>query len=48
MKIYPVFYILLLESADLRILILIKQSPKLNQDDKYKVKEIIGYDPRIR
>ena len=44
---YPIFYILLLEFADLKILIFIKILPKLNQNDKYKVEEITEYNPKI-
>ena len=46
-KIYPVFYILLLESADPRILLVIRKLSKLTRDNEYKVEKIINYDSRI-
>ena len=42
-KIYPVFYILLLESVDPKISVQNKL-PKLLSENKYKIKEITGYD----
>ena len=47
-KIYPVFYILLLESADLTILIFIKKLVGFVQNDKYKIKKIISYNFEIK
>ena len=46
-KIYLVFYILLLESTDLKISIFIKKPPKLAQNNKYKVKKITEYNSKI-
>ena len=46
MRIYPVFYVKKLESADLKILVRIKKLSKLSRYDKYKVKKIKNYDLR--
>ena len=48
MKIYSVFYVLLLKSADLRILLVIKKSSQLVQNKKYKIKKIVRYDYRTQ
>ena len=42
-KIYPIFYISLLELANQEILIFIKL-PKLSPKNKYKIKKIIDYN----
>ena len=47
-KIYSIFYILLLESADPKILVFIWILIKLSQNNKYKIKEITEYNPKIR
>ena len=46
-KIYSVFYILLLKLIDLRILITMKILLKFLYSNKYKIKQITGYNPRI-
>ena len=46
-KIHPVFYISLLESADPRIPIFTKKLPKLRHSIKYKVEKIIKYNSKI-
>ena len=47
-KIYPIFYILLLELVNLRILVFIKTLSEFIQHNKYKVKRIIDYNSRIQ
>ena len=47
-RIHPIFYILLLESANPKISAIIKKSSGLIQSNKYKVKIIIKYDPKTR
>ena len=46
-KIYPLFYILLIEFTDSEILILIKELIGLSLNNMYKVEKIIGYNPKI-
>ena len=47
-KIYSVFYISLLESADLRILTFTKRLSELSQNNKYEIKIITDYNPKTR
>ena len=46
-RIYPVFYILLLKSVDSEIPIFIKKISEITQDDEYKVKKIVEYNSWI-
>ena len=46
MRIYLVFHVSLLKSADPRISVFIEILPKFIQNNKYKVKEIIGYNSK--
>ena len=43
-KIFPIFYILLLEFANPEILIVIQKLLRLSQYNKYKIKEIREYN----
>ena len=47
-EIYPIFYILLLESVDVIISIFIKKLLRFVQNNKYKIKKIIKYNLRIQ
>ena len=46
-RIYPIFYISLLESVDSEILIITKKLLRLIHSDKYKIKTIIRYNLKI-
>ena len=46
-KIYLVFYILLLESADPKILVFIRNLTKLILKNKYKIKKIVDDNSKI-
>ena len=48
LRIYPVFYILLLEFADPEIQIVIKKLLGLIYSNKYEVEKIIRYNPKTR
>ena len=47
-KIYPIFYISLLKSANPTTPAYIKKSPGLAQNDKYEIKKITEYDSQTQ
>ena len=48
MRIYSIFYILLLESKDLRIPVFTKTPTEYISENKYEVKEITDYNSKTK
>ena len=48
MKVYPIFYISLLKSANSETLIVNQRLSKLSRYKKYKIKNIKEYDPKTQ